>query len=445
MTSSKRSGRGWGRCALAFAAAWLAAQAGWAQTDVEVNAGIEFNFSPPGARSLGAGGAFIALADDATAAFANPAGLTTISRPELSFEGRDWAYTHVFTDRGRQGGTLTGGFDNLAGLRNGEASNQVLGLAYFSLVFRPLDWDLSLALYRHELGNFRASFATQGAIIDDSTRIFPSRSELNLDLVNLGLAAGVKITEGLSAGVGLSLYSLALASLTQRYAVPAGPPYNPPTYAPAGLATSQTQKSDQSAFGFNLGLTWQASAEWQLGATFRQGPRFDLSVRTEPGPAGSPRFAAARSAQLNVPSVYGLGVAYQKHAVTLAFDYVRVNYSALTNRFTSSFASFTPEDLRHFRVDDADELHLGFQYLFKLPDVIGELHTRAGAWRDPDHRVRYDGPDPISRALFRAGSDLIHYSAGLGLDHFFPVRCLIGRTRRACTLSLMPPSTMPSA
>ena len=51
-----------------------------AQTNSEINAGIQFNFSNPGARSLGFGGAFIGLADDATAAYTNPAGLTNLSK-----------------------------------------------------------------------------------------------------------------------------------------------------------------------------------------------------------------------------------------------------------------------------------------------------------------------------------------------------------------------------
>ena len=54
----------------------------------EINAGIVFNFSAPGARSLALGGAFVGLADDATAAYVNPAGLTLLSRPQLSTEVR---------------------------------------------------------------------------------------------------------------------------------------------------------------------------------------------------------------------------------------------------------------------------------------------------------------------------------------------------------------------
>ena len=45
----------------------------------------------PGARSLALGGAFVAVADDATAAYANPSGLVQLLRPELSVELRTWS------------------------------------------------------------------------------------------------------------------------------------------------------------------------------------------------------------------------------------------------------------------------------------------------------------------------------------------------------------------
>jgi len=45
---------------------------------------LNFNFAPPGARAMGLGATFIGLADDATAAAANPAGLTILVEPEVS-------------------------------------------------------------------------------------------------------------------------------------------------------------------------------------------------------------------------------------------------------------------------------------------------------------------------------------------------------------------------
>ena len=85
---------------LAIGAALLAAaSSAFAITDEEGNASLQFNFSAPGARSLAMGGAFIGLADDATAAFSNPAGLTQLASKEVSFEQRinDFSTEYVRT------------------------------------------------------------------------------------------------------------------------------------------------------------------------------------------------------------------------------------------------------------------------------------------------------------------------------------------------------------
>jgi len=66
-------------------------------TDEEIFRDFPFNFQNPGARSLGIGGAFISLADDSTAAQANPAGLVQLRRPELfaEFNGGDFDGSEV--------------------------------------------------------------------------------------------------------------------------------------------------------------------------------------------------------------------------------------------------------------------------------------------------------------------------------------------------------------
>src|SRR5256885_9004044 len=74
----------------------LAAQ----NTDIESLAGLQFNFGNPGARSLGMGGAFLGLADDASAAEANPAGLTILRKPEISIEARNYLEQQVLTTSG---------------------------------------------------------------------------------------------------------------------------------------------------------------------------------------------------------------------------------------------------------------------------------------------------------------------------------------------------------
>ena len=66
----------------------LAVSPAFALTDEEVFRNFRFNLINPGARSLAMGGAFISLADDATAAQANPAGLGFLTRWEFFAEVR---------------------------------------------------------------------------------------------------------------------------------------------------------------------------------------------------------------------------------------------------------------------------------------------------------------------------------------------------------------------
>ena len=59
-----------------------------AQTDSALLSKVSFNLTNPGGKSLAMGGAFTAIADDATAALANPAGLGLISSVEFAVSGK---------------------------------------------------------------------------------------------------------------------------------------------------------------------------------------------------------------------------------------------------------------------------------------------------------------------------------------------------------------------
>src|SRR4029453_17494739 len=66
-------------------------------TNTETFSGFQFNFNNPGARALGMGGAFVAVADDATAVVANPAGLTILQRPEISAQYKWRGFKNTIT------------------------------------------------------------------------------------------------------------------------------------------------------------------------------------------------------------------------------------------------------------------------------------------------------------------------------------------------------------
>ena len=142
---------------LAIGAALLAASSGaFAITDEEGNASLQFNFSAPGARSLAMGGAFIGLADDATAAFSNPAGLVQLASKEVSFEQRINDYNTEYV----RSGSYTPDPFNINGLSYDEARSSTHSPSFVSFVWPHERW--AVAVYRHEFLNYETSFASSG-------------------------------------------------------------------------------------------------------------------------------------------------------------------------------------------------------------------------------------------------------------------------------------------
>ena len=409
-----------------------------AQTNLETNAGVHFNFTTPGAGNLALGGAFLALAFDASAAYTNPAGLTTITAPEALVEARHWNYTHRFTDRGRLvGEPFLGEFDDRAGLVDGQAENQVTGLSFLSYVYPHRDG--SVALYRHELVSFRADFSTQGAYLDQTfirsprgipgemdARLAPLRNRMDVEITAYGAAGSYRLGKGFSLGVAVSYYDFSIDSLALRYLplIDAAP-----DFASDPLLNSQTQRGDDSDWGFAAGFLWESPRKtWSLGGVYRQGPDFTFVAQSKPEnlPALVSFRTTTQKAAFHVPDVYGVGLAYRPiDAFRLAFDYDRVRYSQLLRGFVDIFnlAALPPvnpqfpepldPELSRFAIDDTGELHLGAEYAFLRHWPV--LTLRAGGWYEPDHSLRFEGNNLGFRAVFRKRDDQIHYTAGVGL------------------------------
>ncbi|HEX4962104.1 MAG TPA: hypothetical protein VF173_14815 [Thermoanaerobaculia bacterium] len=410
-----------------------------AQTNLETNAGVHFNFSTPGAGNLALGGAFLALAFDASAAYTNPAGLTTIAAPESLVEGRHWDYTHVFTDRGRIAGVAPTNFgeDTIAGLRDGRAGNQVTDLSFLSYVVPRDRW--SFALFRHELVNFQADFSTQGAYLgpfrtrglygipgETDGRLAALRNHMDVDVTAYGGAASCRLGRGLSLGLTVSYFDFSIDSLAQRYRQELS---SPPDFTSDPFVNFQTQRGKDGDWRYAAGFLWESPQKhWNVGGVFRQGPSFHFHARNEPGPGLPPSFSFSPKEQIaafHVPDVWGLGVAFQPgDSLRLAFDYDRVRYSQLLLGFVDIFDLAALEvdpdsrrpldpELNHFVIDDIGELHLGVEYAFLHRWPV--LTLRAGAWYEPDHSLRFEGQNVGFAAIFRRRPDQVHYTAGMGL------------------------------
>ena len=392
---------------------------------------IEFSFSNPGARSMGLGGAFAALADDATAAYANPAGLIQLTRSEVSVEGRLWQYSTPFTEGGRVTGEPTGiGLDTSPGLRFVETNDDVSGLSFLSFTYPKKNW--ALALYRHELANFKSNTETQGFFADGQApgvvrRFLDRRIETDFQVVSLGLSAAYRWTEDLSIGVGFSYAEIETISTFDTFLV--DDPilfegfFDAIGYLPERRVGSFQFGIDEGDMVLNLGLLWRASPRWSLGSFFREGPAYVLDISpfvTGPGLelAGIPEgtvLRSERSTQFLLPDIFGLAVAYRtddgRMTVSLEWDWVK--YSSITDGFDPRVID------RQVQLSDATEIHVGFEYVIARSQPVVAL--RLGAWLDPDHRFHWDGDDnsdaeAFSRAQFASGGDdEIHFAAGAGI------------------------------
>ena len=405
-------------------------------TELEAQGGpttIQFSFSNPGARSLGLAGAFAAIADDATAAFANPAGLTQLTRPEVSIEGRYWSYSTPFTLSGRVHGEPTGmGLDGP--IRTATSEFEATSLSFLSFVYPGHNW--TLAVSRHQSAKFEASLQTQGLFTDDQlddpqprclegTDVcrypdFQRRTEA--DITSTALSFAYRLSDAFSLGIGFSYYQGSIRMENDLYlpldeTLPRGF-FGPNAYLPDARYGSGLFGFDKGDWGLNLGLLWFPNRQWSIGSFFRQGGEFSGTGVEVSGPAFDPSIPAGTigaeesGIPLKIPNVFGLGVAFRSKegSWTGSFEWDRVAYSEILESIGNADLIGTETVL----LDDANELRLGVEYAFRRWTPL--LAVRGGVWSNPDHSIRsVEGDDPLELALLPGGEDDVHFAVGLGV------------------------------
>jgi long-subunit fatty acid transport protein len=391
----------------------LAAEAGAQES------AVQFSFSNPGARSLGFGGAFVALADDATAAFANPAGLVQLTRSEVSVEGRLWDYSTSFTAGGRLAGEPTGiGIDDTAGLRLGTSDTTLTSLSFLSLVYPKGRW--SFAFYRHQLANFEVRSATDGlfaSFFDGPTlRAEDLRVASELEIVTWAAATGLRVSESFNLGFGLTYNDARSHGRDELFTFPPGGLFLPNPYRPEDQIGLQLGVIDDADWSLTAGLRWRINRRIYLGAVYRPGAAILIEQVLLAGPAIlEPEVAPGTVLESNafdirLPDVYGIGLAFRapNEALTVSVEWDRVEYSDILQSVTEGRGG-----TRGLVQDDGDEVRVGLEYAFLRSEPLVAL--RFGAWRDPDHRFRFEGQNIVDRAVLRRGDDELHLAAGVGV------------------------------
>ncbi len=387
-------------------------------SNTETFGGFEFNFNNPGARALGMGYAFVAVADDATAVVSNPAGLVILQRPELSAEAKFVTYSDTILGYSN---TLQEG---LAGVYNSRVFDDSVTIpSFFSFVY-PTEHVVVSAFVR-ELVNYKSDFSTQPVFVANpqnpaiAAQLFPVKSSLQITALDFGLGVGINLAKmhpllpNVGASVELSIGRV--NSSLQRF-----------NLSSTSVISQTTVDGTDISAGLNVGLlwrplkgleVWQPLKELSLGAVYRRGPKYEMQQTLQQPPFPTQVFDFT----LKVPDVYGGGVAYRLlDRLTLSLDVYRILYSQLLDDFQ---VVFTPSAVTasQFKVNDATTVHVGAECVF-FPWNI-PIALRVGYFSDPDHKIRYTGPvttqnQAFEKVLFPGGRDVNHFTGGFGIVPF---------------------------
>ena len=196
-----------------------------------------------------AGGA--AVANDASTIFFNPAGMTYLKTPELDLGTTYISPKANFNDNG----SVTAGSQPLTGGDGGDATNDAfVPNIYYT---HPLNDKVTVGL------GINAPFG----LVTDYNNTWKGRYHAvtsDLRTVNINPSLAFKATDKLSLGFGVDLQRISLvlsqmADLGARLA---------PAYSQLADGTAKITAQDWS-WGYNLGMTYQATPATRLGLAYR--------------------------------------------------------------------------------------------------------------------------------------------------------------------------------
>lgn len=428
----------------------LGAVDGHAQTSVQIP--LQFDFLNPGAKSLAVGGSFVGLADDATAGFANPAGLRELSRPEISIEVRGRRLESEFLQAGRLSGEVQReGTDTIAGPVFGKSPDPNVGLSYFAAVYASPRHRWAIAGFRHEVARVDQVFQSQGVFQQDpreltSRREPPQEGTRTLAITSYSGAAAIELNSRMAVGATINLYTFELVSQFRRFDIDGffGPPILTTEIARA------TQGGDGTSVAPSVGFRGclkrcddRGTTSLRGGVVYRHGPTFDIETQAT---------TSSRQGQFRVPHVLAMGAALEMpdesgRRMMLMLDVVRIGYSRTLEDFVLDQARSSGVE-NNVSIEDGTEIHVGFQYSPSPERWRWLPRYRVGVWSDPDHSVNYSVPAPGTSAEIRlrderlsvalsSGGRTLHYAGGLGLSFSPKIEWNIGAdfSSRANTVS----------
>lgn len=331
---------------------------------------VQYNFAPPGARSLAMGAAFIGLADDATASESNPAGLTVLTKPEFSAHLRYTEFDNTVPN------TVSGqGFETF--------TTRVGSPSFFSVVY---PWQkAALSVYYQRAADFRLESGFDG---------FLARDLYNEDLVdvafraeNVGLSGAFKLGSKVSIGGSVRATRVRTESLQRVILVF---PFNN-GFNQGRLTNDASIDSSETKATFNAGILFTPSSKFSLGAVYKKGAdlEFNQTITSEVDAHRVDAFPLddpiQQTVRITVPDVFGGGIAIRPtDRLTLVADVVQIQYSQADLGLAGQNGYQRFGQGGYEALEDATEIHGGLEYTWTSgSDWIFSM--RGGYYLNPDH------------------------------------------------------------
>ena len=337
---------------------------------------IPSSFNPvgSGARALGMGGAFISVADDATAASWNPGGLIQLETPELSAVGA------LFY---RQEELSFGTNPEASGPETVTKSN--LNYLSAALPFNRFNRNMIISINFQHLYDFHREWEFTLRQTENNTQHLDYQMQGGLSAI--GIAYAIQLTPRLSMGVTLNKWDNGLskneweAEDSSTYLDEAG----------GGVQkTIDYTRWELSGYNFNLGFLWNINYRLSIGGVFKAPFTADLDRQEKhfefENDMNTPVFysEADKDQELDMPMSYGIGMAYRfSDNLTASLDIYRTEWGdfILTDEAGNKTSAISLKPKKTSNVDPTTQIRSGMEYLIITNRYV--IPVRGGLFYDP--------------------------------------------------------------
>ena len=347
---------------------------------------IEIASSPnpvgSGARALGMG-AFIAVADDATAASWNPGGLIQLERPELSVVGSFFyrSEDNHFVDHPEASGPQ----------KISKWHFNYLSAAY---PFVLLKRNMIVSLNYQNLYDFNRKW-TFPLLFPGSSGLWQVNYKQTGSLAAIGLAYAIQITPHLSLGVTVNGWDDSISGNGWKQKTVIGG-----SGIDAGGdkfffgSSIKDRYSVEGGINANIGFLWNITEKMTLGGVYKTALKAGLKHRHDTGNSisfpSSPELNTKNIASsktdesLYLPMSYGIGLAYRfSDRLTVAADVYRTEWGdfKIETADGREISPVTGAPIEESSVKPTHQVRLGAEYLFIKENYV--IPVRGGIFYDP--------------------------------------------------------------